>query len=222
MRWHLRAAWALQLGASLLLSAGLVQAAPGTTSEPPPFAYATLSGAPQDDEFRPDCGVVCFSHLYGTVALGRGLRFNNPYRLSTVLGDDAESLSLTAPYTDISLGALFGDPRGFQQGVQLSTSLALQGVPQQVLAPGYAVAYRLGPRGQLRSSLSLPWVLQPATNVGLDVAAGGAFMVFAGIGLAGSVVFSLYEGAATDQRAATLIPILSFQAGVTVDYEVLP
>jgi hypothetical protein len=195
----------------------------GEDASKPPFAYATLRGAPRSDgEFLPDCDPFCFAHVYGTWSIGRGLRFNNPYRLNTVLGSDAESLSFTAPYTDVALAAVFGDPYGFQQGMIVSASFALSGVPQQVLAPGYAAVYRLGPRTQLRSSLSLPWVLQPDANLGLDVAAGAAFMLFAGFGISSSLVMSLYEGAATDQRAATLIPILSLQGGLTIDYEVLP
>lgn len=210
-------------GLSAFSAAWVALAAPPPSQGERPFDYATLRGSPEsDDEFLPDCDPFCFSHVYGAVSVGRGLRFNNPYRLSTVLGSSAESLSLTAPYTDVGLAALFGDARGFQQGVLVSASFALDGIPQQVLAPGYAVLYRLGPRGQLRGNVSLPWVLQPSANLGLEVAAGGAFMLFAGVGLCGSAVFSLYEGAATDQRAATLIPILSFQGGVTVDYEVLP
>jgi hypothetical protein len=150
------------------------------------------------------------------------LRLNNPYRLQTQLGAGPESLSFTAPYSDVGLAALFGDPHGFQQGGIVSASFALSGVPQQVLAPGYATLYRLGPRGQLRGHVALPMLLQPDGNLGLDVALGGAFFVLSGLGLAASGVFSLYEGAATDQRAATLVPVLSLQLGVTVDYEVLP
>lgn len=190
----------------------------------PPTESAPLGqdASASDAEFLPDCDHLCYAHLIGTLAVGRGLRLNNPYRLETQLGDDAESLSLTAPYTDVALAALFGDAHGFQQGAILSASFAMVGVPQQVLAPGYATSYRLGPRGQLRGHAALPIVLQPDTNVGLDVALGGAFFVLSGLGIAASGIMSWYEGAATDQRAATLIPVLSLQLGITVDYEVLP
>jgi hypothetical protein len=192
-------------------------------AEQRPFGYATLRASPESDsEFLPTCSAVCYAHLSSTLGVGRGLRLNNPYRLRTQLGSGPESLSLTAPYTDVALAALFGDPGGFQQGVIVSASFAMAGVPQQVLAPGYAALYRLGPRGQLRGHVALPVVLQPDTNAGLDVAIGGAFFLFSGLGLAASGVFSLYEGAATDQRAATLVPVLSLELGVTVDYEVLP
>jgi hypothetical protein len=39
------------------------------------------------------------AQLAAALFFGRGLRFNNPYRLSTQLGDTAESLSLTATST---------------------------------------------------------------------------------------------------------------------------
>lgn len=198
-------------------------AQPPTEEEARPFSYATLRASPQsDDEFLPDCDPFCYAHTYATLGFGRGLRLNNPYRLQTVLGSNAESLSLTAPYFDLALATVFGDPEGFQQGAIVSASFAMVGVPQQVLAPGYAAVYRLGPRVQLRSNVSLPWVLQPTSNLGVDIGAGAAFMLFAGVGLSSSVILSFYEGAATDQHAATLIPLLSLQAGLTVDYEVLP
>ncbi len=62
-----------------------------------------------------------------TAFLGDGLRFNNPYRLATPLGDDAESLSRTAPYVDVGLAATFGNPLGFQHGAALRTSAAVAG-----------------------------------------------------------------------------------------------
>src|SRR6185295_11658619 len=47
--------------------------------------------------------------LHGLAALsvGRGLRFNNPYRLAQPLGDTPESVSLSATYLDAGLGVLF-------------------------------------------------------------------------------------------------------------------
>ena len=37
-----------------------------------------------------------YGQFFVTAMLGAGFRFNNPYRLSTPLGDDAESVSRTA------------------------------------------------------------------------------------------------------------------------------
>ena len=174
------------------------------------FAFAKALPSPDSDqEFLPDCNTFCYVHWYGTGMVGRGLRLNNPFRLRTELGSSAESLSLTAPYTEFALGALFGDPFGFQQGATLALSVAVVGVPQQVLAPGYGVLLYLGPRWQWRSGAALPIVLQPDLNLGLDLRSGAAFFLFSGVGLTGDLVLSLYQGAATDQERATLVPLVS-------------
>lgn len=185
-------------------------------------AAPTGASSSLDAEFTHECAWVCYGHAYTTFKVGRGLRLNNPYRLSTPLGSSAESLSLTAPYSDFGLAVLFGDAEGFQQGGIVSLSLSLTGVPQQVLAPGYAALFRFGPRLQARGSLAFPILLQPEANIGADASVGAAWMFLAGLGLVSDVVFSLYEGAATDQHAATLIPVLSVQLGLTIDVEVLP
>lgn len=188
-----------------------------------PFGYARQVGAPESDaEFSDVCRGLCFVHVYGTVMAGRGLRFNNPFRLQTQLGDSAESLSLTAPYSELSFAGLLGDPFGLQQGAHLGFSFAMYGVPQQVLSPGYAALYRLGPRWQLRGRAALPIVLQPDLNLGVDLGVGAAFMVLSGVGIAADSIISFYQGAGTDQRRATLIPVWSLQAGLTADLEVLP
>jgi hypothetical protein len=229
-RGHLHSAKLLHC-AALTIFCFIANVASATEAEPAadnpaparPFAFAKELPSPGSDaEFLPDCDPLCFAHFYSTFMVGRGLRFNNPFRLRTQLGDGADSLSLTAPYGDVALGAVFGDPSGFQQGAMLSLSVAFTGVPQQVLAPGYAAIYRLSERWQLRAHGALPIVLQPDVNLGLDIAGGAAFMVFSGIGVVSSAVFSLYQGAGTDQKAATLVPLLSVQLGISVDYEVLP
>lgn len=196
---------------------------PDDDSQQRPFGYAKLVGTPlSETELSWDCGLFCYAHFYGTLKLGRGLRFNNPFRLRTQLGSSAESLSLTETYADIAVAGLWGDPDGFQQGTIVSLSMAVAGVPQQTIAPGYAALVRYSAAWQLRGHVALPVVVQPDANLGLDLSLGAAWMLTAGFGLAADVVFSVYEGAATDQRRATLVPLLSGQLGVTIDYEVLP
>jgi hypothetical protein len=163
-----------------------------------------------------------YVHLFGTAALGRGLRFNNPYRLATPLGDSAESLSLTAPYADLGLAGAFGDPDGLQHGLAVHLSVALEGVPQEVLTPGYLALIRLPPRFLAYGRAGLPVVLEPDASLGAELGAGGAWMATAALGLTAELVGSLFYGAATHERAATAYPILSLQLGVLVDYEVLP
>lgn len=163
-----------------------------------------------------------YLHLLGTVAVGRGLRFNNPFRLSRQLGGSAESVSLTATYLDLSVAALTGDPLGLQHGGWLHASFALSGVPQQVVTPGYAILYRFGPRWSVWGRPGVPLVTGPDANAGLELAAGAAFFVFGGLGVTGEVLYDLFWGAATDQVTRTRIPILSAQLGFVVELEVLP
>jgi hypothetical protein len=154
--------------------------------------------------------------------LGRGVRFNNPYRLSTVLGDDAESLSLTASYLDLSLGAALGQPDGWQHGATLGTSIALAGIPQEVLTPSYVVLRRLPERSWLHARAGLPLVIEPDFNVGAELAVGGAFLVSGGLGVGGEFVASMFYGAATHERTQTAIPIVSLELGLVLDCEVFP
>lgn len=169
-----------------------------------------------------DCAWPCYWHTFVHVGAGRGLRFNNPYRLQTQLGSQPESLSATAPYLDARVGAVSGDSEGLHHGVSLGLSWALQGVPQQVLTPSYQLAYRVNQRHWLRASLGPAIVLQPDPNVGVEVGADWVLLIRAGIGVYLGLTQATYWGAATDQRSATLIPLLSAHAGISLHYEVLP
>lgn len=184
--------------------------------EPPPEAPAETFPA----EIAAAPGT--YMHLFGALAVGRGLRFNNPYRLATPLGDDAESLSLTATYADASLSATFGDPEAIEHGGSVHFSVALEGVPQEVLTPSYLALTRFGPRVLAYGRAGLALVLGPDENLGYELALGGAYLVTAGLGVNAELVGDLFYGAATQERSASAIPILSFQLGVLVDYEVLP
>jgi len=190
-----------------LCSAGSAAAEPSQPDEPPSVA-------------RPASGP--YLHMFGAMALGRGVRFNNPYRLATPLGDDAESLSLTATYLDASLSQTFGDPNGFQHGGSLHLSIALEGVPQEVVTPSYSLVRRFEPSWMAHARAGLPLVLGPDVNLGYELALGGAWLFMGGIGATAELVGDLYYGAATQERAASAIPVLSLQLGVVVDYEVLP
>ncbi len=163
-----------------------------------------------------------YLHFMGALSLGEGLRFNNPYRLSKVLGKTAESLSLTLPYLDLSAAALLGRPDGLQHGLSMHLSTALTGIAQEVLTPSYIALMRLPPRWLVYGRAGLPIVLEPDASLGLEMAAGGAWMATAGLGITAELVGSIYYGAATEQTPVTTIPVLSLQIGALVDYEVLP
>jgi hypothetical protein len=163
-----------------------------------------------------------YLHMMGSLALGRGIRFNNPYRLATPLGDDAESLSLSATYLDLGVSAASGDPDGLQHGGSLHFSVALQGIPQEVLTPSYLLAHRLPPRFIAFARAGLPFVLEPDPNLGYELAVGAGYLVTAGLGVTAELVGDLFYGAATQDEALTAIPMLSLQLGAFIDFEVLP
>jgi hypothetical protein len=163
-----------------------------------------------------------YARLVGTLEIGKGLRFNNPYRLATQLGATAESVSLTSTYLDLGAAVAFGPPDGLEHGVALHLSFALAGVSQAVLTPTYFAAYR-GPRrflayGRLGPSI----VLTPDPTIGGELAAGLGWFFTARLALAGELVGDIYYGAGTPTKGITTYPILSGQLGLLVDYEILP
>ncbi|HYQ28605.1 MAG TPA: hypothetical protein VER04_15345 [Polyangiaceae bacterium] len=182
------------------------------------------SGAHGQERYRtPIPGSEAYWHGFGSLSLGKGLRFNNPYRLATPLGDSAESLSLTAAYYDLGLGFVRGPARGLAHGAVLHWSIAAQGIPQQVLSVSYTVLDRLdNGRVLLLGRAGIPITLEPDLSAGVELGASAAYMISAGLGVQGELVGSLYYGAATQDRSVTTIPVLSAQLGLFIDYEVLP
>jgi hypothetical protein len=149
------------------------------------------------------------------------LRFNNPYRLATPLGDDAESLSLTAPYIDIGIAATFGHPLGIQHGVALRTSVAATGVGQVVITPSY-VAWRRWRSLAAYGRAGTPLVLTPDVTWGLEAGLGATYFFFGGVGIAAEMIGDVFYGAGTRERATTTYPVLSGQIGFVIAYELLP
>jgi len=173
---------------------------------------------PEPDPFRTRPGYV---QLFLTTFFGDGLRFNNPYRLSTPLGSDAESVSRTAPYIDVGVGATFGNPLGFQHGVALRTSAALQGVGQVVMTPSY-LGYRRWSALALYGRAGVPVVVTPDATWGLEAGLGATWYFLGGIGVAAEMVGDVFYGAGTRDKATVTYPVLSGQLGFVVAYEVLP
>ena len=162
-----------------------------------------------------------YRQIFATVMGGTGLRFNNPYRLATPLGGDAESVSRTAGYVDLGLAMTFGSPLGFQHGASVRTSVAVEGVGQVVMTPSYFGWRRIGKlAGYLRAGV--PLVLSPDVTWGFEGAAGGALFFLGGIGVAAEVVGDVIYGKGTREAAVATYPILSGQIGLLGTYEVLP
>ena len=161
-------------------------------------------------------------HLLGAVAVGRGLRLNNPYRLETRLGDTDRSLSLSATYLDLAVGCTFARRVGPEHGPMVHFAEALEGIAQDVLTPGYVALWRWSPRWLVYGRAGVPVVLRPDATIGMEAAVGAVFHLTAGIGLTAEVIGSIFYGAATYERDVTTIPMLAMQLGVFLDYEVLP
>lgn len=162
------------------------------------------------------------SHLLGSIGLGRGLRFNNPYRLATQLGDDAASASLTATYLDVGLAATHGPADGVQHGAALHLGGALHGVAQPFVTPTYLATWRADPRWLILGRAGPSFLLGPDPNVGGEIAAGAVLFGTAGLGVSAEALFDLFYGAATLDTTAALHPIVSLQLALVVDLEVLP
>lgn len=163
-----------------------------------------------------------YVHVFGAVGYGRGLRLNNPYRLQTELGESGESLSLSAGYLDVAVGATLGDPHGLQHGAVAHLSLALQGIRQEVVSVSYLALHPLTQELTGFARAGVPLVLEPDASLGFELGAGAVYFFSAGLGLTAELTSSLFFGAATWERDPTVVPVLSLQLGVWVDYEVLP
>lgn len=159
--------------------------------------------------------------IHAAAFFGDGLRFNDPYRLATVLGSSAESVSRTASYVDLAASITLGDPRKFQSGFSLHVTLAVEGVQQTVIAPSY-VLYRRFRDVAAYARVGTPIVATPEVTWGLEGALGGVWFIRAGLGVAAEIVGDLFYGAGTREVAAAAYPVLSGQLGVVIAYEVLP
>ncbi|AKT40956.1 hypothetical protein [Chondromyces crocatus] len=160
--------------------------------------------------------------VLGTIALGQGLRLNNPYRLQTQLGATGESLSLTAPYLDFGVAAMLGPADGLQHGASLRFSIGLMGVAQQSFSPTYMIAYRGPGRVLAYGRLGASLLITPDTNLGGELGVGAGYFLTSRIALMGELIGNLFYGAATWEKQYTVYPVVSAQLGLMIDYEILP
>ena len=205
-------------GRFFALSLAVLALAAPTTARADADADEAPRPPPEPDPFASKPGYV---QLFLTSFFGDGLRFNNPYRLATPLGDNAESLSRTAPYVDIGLAATLGHPLGIQHGGALRTSVAATGIGQVVLAPSY-LAWRRWRSLAVYGRGGTPIVLTPNVTWGFEAGAGATYFFLGGVGVAAEVVGDVFYGAGTREKAVTSYPILSGQLGFVLAYEVLP
>jgi hypothetical protein len=212
--------------------AGVVALAPATTRAEEQVAPAIQQSAassvdePNPEKARERLRRVTEPSAYlgvaSTFMLGDGLRFNNPYRLPHELGQSGESLSLTAPYVDLAIAVVTGRPAGLVHGGRLSWSIAMTGVPQSAVTPAYLAALRPSGHWLLYAWLGIPFLTAPDLNAGAELALGATYFVRAGIGATAALVGDAFYGAGTPETRAAFYPVLSAQAGISVNYEVLP
>lgn len=213
--------WALGLVvAGLLAARGALAQAEDPFGEPRPVS-SDGQGAPLAVARTP-LGTAGYQHWLGGAFLGRGLRFNNPYRLRRVLGDNAESLSLSATYLDLRVARTFSPPDSWEHGAALNLSIAIDGIRQEVVTPSYLLLRRLSPRVLGYGRAGFPIVLEPDASVGLEAGLGAAYALSARLGVGAELDFSLFYGAATIDKAVTLVPLVSLALGVVFDWERLP
>jgi len=158
-----------------------------------------------------------YVHTFGELTLGKGVHTNNPYRLGT-----ADPFGFTATYLALGVGLAFGPPESLQHGAEVSLLSATDGIAQEVLDISYVALLPVGEHALLRGRAGLPIVLNPDSTTGLELGAGGAWLLTGGIGVSTELVGSLFYGAATQDRSTTAIPVLALQLGAWFDYEVLP
>lgn len=190
------------------------RAAAPEPAKPPPTA--------QDPVGRTACSGICYLRSQVDAGMGKGVRFNNPFRLQTQLGSNAESLSLSAAYLDLRGVVLFGDPFGWHYGAAASVALAVQGVPQQVVTPAFTTGLPLSEAFWLNGFLGCPLVLGPDFNAGVELGVEVSYWPRAGWGLYTGLAWDQFWGAATDESTAASIPMLAVQAGLSLQYELLP
>jgi hypothetical protein len=160
--------------------------------------------------------------FFAQIASGTGVRFNNPYRLGTVLGEDASSTSLLAPFFEVAATYVYGPSGSVQHGASVRAGGPLVGVVQPYVTPSYVFAYREDLPVLIYGRVGTPLLLAPDFNVGAEVAASVSYFFSSGLGLTSEVMFDLFYGAATLDDKYSTIPVLAFSLGVIADVEVLP
>jgi hypothetical protein len=187
------------------------------------FALSLLALSHVSAAAPPASGDVADADLLrgmAALSVGRGLRFNNPYRLDTPLGDTAESVSLSATYLDLSLAMLLAGS-SIDQGVSLSALFALDGIGQFGVTPSYLAQLPISRRFAARGRLGVPLVVAPDATIGLEASLGSNFLIAHGLGITSELVASVFFGAATEETSVTTIPMLSLQVGIMFEHGVL-
>ncbi len=135
--------------------------------------------------------------------------------------------SFAPSYVDVLGGAIFPGSGTWRHGAGLNVSVnvtgdgtfeeGFDGFRQWTLAPTYIAYLRFSNDILVLGKASVAFTVNPDVTVGAELAGAFNYLLFAGLGLYGELGFSLYGGG-----GGSVHPLLSLEAGVTIDYEVLP
>lgn len=140
-------------------------------------------------------------------------------------------------YIDLFGAFVLGGTGSWRHGLGfgLSTNLTgdgdqsrgVDGGDQLGIAPAYLAYFRFGWDLVVTGKVSVPTVLHLGGDTdgvvpGLELGGGGAYFLTAGAGLYGEISVSAFLGGEAGDRSVTVHPIASVEAGIVLDYEVLP
>ena len=218
----------LQLLTPLVLMTAILSLAPSALAqddELPPWlrAQEAADSGLEPEEEEPADPMRLLLRLGG----GTSVRF---------AANDYYQQDLFAPaFVDLSLGVVLPGRGNVRHvlGVNLSSNItgdgsASQGVDafgQIVVGPSYGI--RLGydepvPDWTLLMSISAPFTVTHAINPGLEVGAALTYMLFAGTGLYAEASVSTYLGGPGRSSDLSVHAFGSAEAGIVIDFEVLP
>jgi hypothetical protein len=194
--------------------------APAPPAAPPAVESASAADAPS---FAPlaESGSETLSlpRIFASGSAGVPLR----------LGQDAtfDQGTFAPVYTDVMAGYVFAGHGRVRHGAGVGMSLNLSEdggftepvlkYAQFVIMPSYLLDLELDPSWLTLAHAGLPIVVSGGTTAGAEVAFALGYRVLAGCGVFTEASFDVFVG-----TASTLHPIMSLEAGLFFDYEVLP
>ena len=164
------------------------------------------------------------SRILVTLGGGSGLRL--------VINSDFDQQSFAPAFIDAAGTFVFPGAARWRHGVGLtistnitsdgSTAIGVDGFAQWTFAPTYLAYFRFGEDWLVTAHLGVPLGIssdgeQSQDLLGVDVGAGAAFYILAGLGIYLEASASVWLGSLN-----TIHPIVSWEGGVVIDYEVLP
>jgi hypothetical protein len=100
--------------------------------------------------------------------------------------------------------------------------VSLAGVRQAYVNLSYVLDYHRFAPWMVHARIGPTILLSPDINVGGELASGFSYFFTGALGLTSEVALDVFYGAGTLERTYTVVPTLSAQLGVIVDFEVLP